>query len=410
MRVAFVVNRFPELSETFILNQITGLLDSGHDVRIFAKPVPVEGKLHSVVEEYSLMKLVHHRAIVPSNKIICRLKALGMIAVAFVWSPTRTLKTLKLLISREEGFSYQLLFFILPILRKSFDIIHCHFGPNGNRGLYLKKIIPRIKLVTTFHGYDVTVHVKEQGINVYKELFEAGDIFTYNSEATKQKVLGLGGPPERMVKLAMGVDVEDIKFSKRTLGPGETVNILSVGRLVEMKGREYAIRAVAKVVQKISNVRYTIVGDGVLRQSLQELIDELDVGKWVLLTGWVEDKILQKMYKSSHIFLHPSVTAGDGNMEGQGVVLAEAQAYGLPVVATRHNAFVETVLDGKSGFLVPEKDVDALADRLEYLIKHPEVWPQMGRAGREFVEKNYDIRDLNQKLVQIYEQLLQQKD
>ena len=93
-------------------------------------------------------------------------------------------------------------------------------------------------------------------------------------------------------------------------------------------------------------------------------------------------------------------------MEGQGVVLVEAQACGLPVVATKHNAFPETVCDGKSAFLVPEKDVDALAEKLEYLIIHPEIWPQMGTAGREYVQKNYDIKTLNQKLARIYQALL----
>jgi len=93
-------------------------------------------------------------------------------------------------------------------------------------------------------------------------------------------------------------------------------------------------------------------------------------------------------------------------MEGQGVVLVEAQASGLPVITTKHNAFLETVVDGKSAFLVPERDVDTLAERLAYLIEHPEVWPKMGRAGRKHVEANYDIGKLNDRLVEIYEKLL----
>ena len=92
-------------------------------------------------------------------------------------------------------------------------------------------------------------------------------------------------------------------------------------------------------------------------------------------------------------------------MEGQGVVLLEAQAYGLPVVATNHSAFPETVLDRVSGFLVPERDIDALAERLEYLIANPQNWPQIGKSGRQHVEQHYNIKVLNQRLAQIYHKL-----
>lgn len=88
------------------------------------------------------------------------------------------------------------------------------------------------------------------------------------------------------------------------------------------------------------------------------------------------------------------------------MVLAETQFIGLPVISTLHNGIPEGVLDGKSGFLVPELNVEALAERLHYLIEHPEVWPEMGRCGRDFVEKHYDIKKLNQQLVKIYQNLL----
>jgi len=95
-------------------------------------------------------------------------------------------------------------------------------------------------------------------------------------------------------------------------------------------------------------------------------------------------------------------TSVEGDQEGQGLVLQEAQACGLPVVATRHGAFAEGIINGKSGFLVPERDVEALVERLSFLIEHPEIWPAMGREGRAFVEAHYDIQQLNQQLVAIY--------
>ena len=130
---------------------------------------------------------------------------------------------------------------------------------------------------------------------------------------------------------------------------------------------------------------------------------------YVKFLGAVEQNEVLNLYQKAHIFILPSVTASNGDREGQALVLQEAQATGLPVVSTLHNGIPEGVLDGKSGFLVPERDVNALAERLNYLIEHPELWPKMGFAGRKFVEEKYDIKKLTQQLVEIYQNLIKGK-
>ena len=102
----------------------------------------------------------------------------------------------------------------------------------------------------------------------------------------------------------------------------------------------------------------------------------------------------------SHIFLLPSIA------EALPVVLMEAQAVGLPVIATIVGSTDQVIVDGKSGFLVPSRDESALAERLQYLIEQPGIWPEMGRAGRKFVEEQYDIKKLNNRLVEIFQALL----
>ncbi|MCZ6788248.1 MAG: glycosyltransferase, partial [Planctomycetota bacterium] len=95
-------------------------------------------------------------------------------------------------------------------------------------------------------------------------------------------------------------------------------------------------------------------------------------------------------------------TASDGQQEGQGLVLQEAQATGMPVVSTLQGGIPDGVVDAESGFLVPEKDAGALADRLSYLIDNSHLWPSMGRAGRRLVEDDFDIDKLNDRLVELY--------
>lgn len=182
--------------------------------------------------------------------------------------------------------------------------------------------------------------------------------------------------------------------------------MITVGRLVEKKGIEYAIASVAKVAKKYPNILYRIVGDGALRASLEAQILELGISDCVQLLGWMTQEQVRQLYTDSHIFILSSVTAANGDREGQGLVLQEAQAMGLPVLSTLHNGIPEGVLDRKSGFLVPERDADALAEKLSYLIENPEVWPAMGKAGREYVEERYNIKHLNEQLIELYQNLI----
>ena len=96
----------------------------------------------------------------------------------------------------------------------------------------------------------------------------------------------------------------------------------------------------------------------------------------------------------------------EGDQEGQGLVLQEAQAAGLPVIATQHGALPEGILPDQSGLLVPEGEVDKLAERLNFLVEHPDIWPMMGRAGRRFVEEHFDIRKLNLRLERLYSETI----
>jgi len=112
-----------------------------------------------------------------------------------------------------------------------------------------------------------------------------------------------------------------------------------------------------------------------------------------------------RLYQEAHVFLLPSVTAADGDMEGVPVVLMEALATGMPAVASNHSGISEVIIDGQTGFLVPERDVDALAEHVQYVLDNPQLWPGTGRRGRNLVEEQYDISKLNRKLESIYRQL-----
>ncbi len=403
MKVAFVIGKFPSLSETFILNQITGLLDRGHEVDIYADR-PANQCMHEDIARYRLLDRTSYRPRLPHNPFLRLLKGV-MLLVFYGWKdPMRGIKALNVCRYGRAASSLRLLYAVIPLLEMSvsYDILHCHFGPFGLRGMFLRDVGALSgKLVTTFHGSDVTTDIRAFGPELYKKLFESGDLFLPISKFWEQRLQSLGCPSEKIKVHRMGIDCRDFAFGQREID-SKVTRLISVCRLVEKKGIEYAIRAVAAVARTGRPVRYDIIGDGPLRGDLSKLIEQLDMNGIVTIHGSKRKSEVVTMLKSGHILLAPSVTAANGDQEGIPVALMEAMATGLPVVTTWHSGIPELVRDGESGFLVAERDVGSLEEKLIYLLDHPAIWARMGQSGRRFVEAQFEIDKLNDRLVEIF--------
>ncbi|MCG8404643.1 MAG: glycosyltransferase [Phycisphaerales bacterium] len=408
MKIAFVVTSFPTLAGTPIMKQITKLIDRGHEVDIYGDRPGALSKLHPDVERYRLLNQTHCPSM-PRHLSLRLLKGVGLF-LAHVWkNPAALLQSLNFFKYGELAASMVLLYSALPLLRgKAYDIIHCQFGPNGLKGLFLRENgLLQGKWLTTFRGYDLTSYPRRRGNDVYRRLFQECPFFTANSSFLAAKAVKMGCPSDKITVLHTGVNMARFAYRERRLKPGESVRVLTVGSLVEVKGIEYGIRAIAQVSQKYPKIQYRIAGGGPLMTSLRDLTRELGVSERVeLLGGQTEDEIIEH-YADAHVFLFPGVVSRRGDEEGMAGACVEAQATGLPVVATRVGGIPEAVLDGQSGFLVEPKDVSALADRLIYLIEHPECRSRMGRAGREHVERHYDLDKLIDRLIGIYGQLIE---
>jgi colanic acid/amylovoran biosynthesis glycosyltransferase len=410
MKIAFLVNRFPCLSETFILNQITGLIDRGHQVDIFAGKSGDDPKLHDDIRKYKLLNQTYYQSI-PINKFERLMKGLNLIILNLPKRPLAILKSLNVLAFGRKAASLSILYESVRFLNKGhYDIIHCHFGPLGNVGAILKDIgVIKGKIVTTFHGFDMSRHIKKSGHNVYDHLFKHGDLFLPISERWKGELVRLGCDEQRIIVHRMGIDTNKFLFSPRKPRGNGQVHFLTIARLVEKKGVQYGVQAVAKLIRKYPQIMYKIIGDGPLKTETEKLINSLNMNNNIKLLGWKQQEEIIEIMREADILLAPSVTSINGDQEGIPVVIMEAMAMGLPVVSTLHSGIPELVQDGISGFLVPERDVNGLAEKLKYLIEHQEIWPDMGKAGRRYVEENYDIHKLNDRLVRLYRQLLDGK-
>jgi colanic acid/amylovoran biosynthesis glycosyltransferase len=405
MKIALLVNEFPSSSETFIQSQITGLLDRGHDVTIYTGRIRRDLGIHDDLKQYNLLGRTICPAI-PQQKSIRVLKGLRHILRLAAKHPLPIIRSLNVFRYQVDAASLTLLYHVIPFLEHGpYDLIHCQFGTLGLQELRIKQVLGgKPKLVTSFRGFDATMTVHNQA-GCYKELFAEGELFLPVCHSLKKRIVDQGCPEDKIVVLPSGIDCEKFPYSLRTVGQGEPVRAITVGRLVEKKGIAYGIEAVARVISSGRCAAYDIVGEGVLRGQLERLIEERGMQAHIRLLGQRTHDETIRLLQGAHILIAPSVTAADGDQEGIPNVLKEAMALGLPVISTRHSGIPELVEDGVSGYLVNERDVDALADRLSYLIDHPEKWAEMGKAGRACVETNYDIKTLNDRLVGLYERV-----
>jgi colanic acid/amylovoran biosynthesis glycosyltransferase len=402
MRICFIVGKFPALSETFILNQMTGLMDAGCDIRVFACMRGKDAVIHEDVVRHGLLHHTCYPAVMPATWIGRFLKAIFLFPWHAAQSPRVVFRSINIFRFGREALSLKLFYKTLMFLSaRDQDIVVCHGGEQGILGLEMKEIGALTgKLVTIFHVEDLSDMVKAMMSEKLQYLFAKGDLFLPVSRYAQDKLIELGCPERKIVIHRMGVDVRQFDVTARRRFGSSTLKILSVARLIEKKGIVYALEAMALL--KDVPYEYVIIGDGPLRGELEVRVKDLGLIKHVRFMGAQDSGTIRRCLKDADIFLAPSVTTGSGEKEGIPVVLMEAMASGVPVLTTANGAIRELVQDGRTGFLVFEKDPAALATKLRVLRNAPEHVESAARAARMLIEDQFNIVALNQELLKLF--------
>lgn len=404
LHIGFFVHEFPAVSETFVLNQVTGLLDLGCDVHILSLRRPDSPVSHPDVDRYGLMRRVSYNSM-PRSRVKRVVAALPILWRGIRSRPRQTLKALNVFRYGRSAFSLELLFWLdrLNETRRSFDVVYCHFGIVGRLAAFLREIgAVDGSLVTVFHGVDVSATLSGRPDH-YRHLFRTGDLFLPISARWRARLIKHGCNPNLVDVHHMGVELQRFRFEKpRPRESGDPLRILTVGRQVEKKGIEYGLRAIALARDRGVPIRYTIIGDGPLRGSLEALTDRLGLNRIVTFCGWQDQDTVAEQIHCNDIMLAPSVTDRTGDQEGIPVTLMEAMASGLVVVSTRHSGIPELVTDGHSGLLADERDVEGLADALVRLHDDEELRERIRIAARMAVAEGFDVRKLNVRLAGIF--------
>jgi colanic acid/amylovoran biosynthesis glycosyltransferase len=279
------------------------------------------------------------------------------------------------------------------------DIIHSHFGFDAVKMMHVAQKM-KIPHIISFYGSDVSRLPGELGWKRrYAKLAEMGSHFIAASEFMKNQLIELGFPKERISIVRFGVDLNSSSFKKQfTLTP----KMMMVGRMVEKKGFEYAIRSIKHLKERGVQSELNLYGDGPLMNSLKSLTGELSLNGSVKFHGYQPISKILDAHNSHSVLLAPSVTASDGDMEGLPNTILEAMAKGTLVLATRHAAIPEVVKDEKSGFLVKERDAKALADVLEKVFKNNYDLNAIRNKARQEIEKRYCVDRMVREVETVY--------
>jgi colanic acid/amylovoran biosynthesis glycosyltransferase len=408
MRVAFLTALFPVLSEIPFLNQVVGLLERCHQVDVYADGPQPGGPFHPDVERLGLQSVTRYPLRWPAARLD-RWRAAAGVVRAHRGAERRTLlRTLDPSRFWRRAWTLDQLrrtARFLPV--RPYDICYCAFGMDAPHALRLRRLgVLGGELVVAFRGADTTKYVARRGPRVYARTFREVRMLLPVCEFLGRRLVELGAPPERIVVHRTGIDLR--RWPYRTPAPAgdRSLRLVTVGRLVEKKGIEYALHAVRILVDRGRDVEYRVLGDGPRRDRLVALVAELGLGDRVTLHGRHDQAKVREVMEESDVLVAASVTAADGDEEGIPNVLKEAMAIGLPVVGTSHAGIPELIEDGVSGFLVPERDEAKLADALERLARDSGRWAAMGRAGRAKIEMEYDIHRLNDRLAGLLEGLM----
>jgi len=301
-------------------------------------------------------------------------------------------------------FAGELISTIRILRRYRYDLIHAHWLiPQGLIAVIAIFLTSRrIPVLCTSHGGDLyglkgwlLTRLKKWIITNLKAL-------TVVSRSMREEVKRLVADHEKIHVIPMGTDLKS-----RFVPPKTRQNkgsLLFVGRLVEKKGLRYLIDALPLILKRHPQVCLRIAGDGPEKGALQLQSKRLGISDHVRFLGAVKNESLPALYQKSDVVVFPSVIANDGDQEGFGLVLVEALGCECATVVTNLPAMQDIIVDGKTGFVVPQ-NVQKLAEKIVSLLNDPEMGRLVGKKGRRFVVERYDWDEIAKQYAALIESI-----
>ncbi len=391
MKVAFFVYKFPVASETFIINQIAYFIKKGIDVEVVSVFPGDFNIKHKSLTQYRILDkvrfLLDKEPDSKGQKLITR-----VIAATGALTNKKAFESLNF---KKYGYYAKTLILSQILSRNSrkikSDINIAHFGTTAALLNQLKRLgFVDGKIAAVFHGNDIS---QKRILNLfhsdYEQLFNDANYIFPVSELWASKIALTPAIKNKTHVIRMGVNVSKFIYKER-ITISHPIKLLSIARLTEKKGISVAINACLLLKQQNVDFDYTIIGDGPLRKELESQVANLGLGDKIAFLGAQTQETVSEYLNNSDVFLLPSVTASDGDMEGIPVALMEAMAIGIPVISTFHSGIPELIEDRVSGFLVNENDAASIAGVISEIIDNPGVLPDICRNAKQKIDNEFD--------------------
>jgi colanic acid/amylovoran biosynthesis glycosyltransferase len=391
-RIAYVMSRFPKLTETFVLDEILEHERKGITVEVF----PLWRERARVIHPEA-RPIVARAVFTPTLD----LEILRDNFRCFARAPRRYLETLGILI-RGNARSPRFLVGALAIFPKACSLgermralgiehVHAHFASHPAAAAFVIGRLAGIPWSFTAHGSDLH---REQAMLVEK-VREARFVVAI-SEFNRRFILDRVGEvhADKIELIHCGIDPE--QYPARTENAGskpdtDLLEIVCVGTLHAVKGQKVLLEACAELSTCGIRWRCHLIGDGPDRGSLEALASTLGIAAHVVFHGSCERERVRELFATMQVAVAPSVPTRDGRREGIPVVLMEAAATGLPLVASRLSGIPELVRDDDTGLLVEPGDVAGLAAALTRIAREPATARRLGAAARARLEQDFDL-------------------
>ncbi len=400
-RIVLIVSAFPNLSETFIVSKFTGLLNRGLDIHVVCGRIGKQdwSAFPELSENPDFKKRVH-KTWPTSRKWLAGLLFPFSLLSGLIKAPITTWQYLSRGYKKFGVGIFKQYYLDLELICLKPKIIHFEFGAIAVNQTYLKSLLD-VKVGISFRGYDLNY----VGLNIpgfYNEVWRDADGFHFLGKDLLARARKRGFSEERPFRLIPpALDLKKFpivvkNFDNNVGSLQRPVRILSVGRLEWKKGYDYALSSIKLLVDSGVQCNYKIVGEGSFRQAIIFSILDLGLQDVVELCGALHhNQIIEKLYWAD-IFLHSAVSEGFCN------AVLEAQAAGVPVVCSDADGLSENVSNGVSGYVVERRNVTAMSEKLDLLIKDRNLRNSIGAAGRERVEKHFQLKDQIDAWVSFY--------
>jgi len=290
------------------------------------------------------------------------------------------------------------------LLRKqSYDVIHAHWiVPQGLIAILARRLSASdAMVVVTSHGGDLYA-LKGRVLSAIKSwILRKSDALTVVSKAMHSKAIELGANPEHLSVIPMGVD------SYQTFYPLDAhsarANLIFVGRLVDKKGIEYLLGAMPQIIAKHPDTFLHIVGDGPLMPELKLRSIALGIESAVVFEGGIVNTEIPNLLRKALIAVAPSIVTDSGDQEGTPVSIMETMACGCATIVADYPGASDIIDNGSNGFLVPQKDSEAIAEKVCHLLSNIELCESLCKAAQKTVRNRYDWRVVSDAFQNVYE-------